>query len=297
MRMAQLVKRPETTHVVEMSSKLVAVIFGVACAGLAGWLVMEHSRHQEAIEAATSEHAGTQNELKRVQTQLAQLEIDHEKAREQVTSLSQSNLVYSNKLAGVVLEMSSKTDALNRTAEELSEERLKLEQAKKAEMLAMQSLQQTRDKLGLSEERVLSLEGEAEGLNKRLLEMSAEMAELEGQIVKTKEQLASASSDRDFLATELNRLQGEKNALLSRMQDLEFLGEKVKELKAEIAEAQRREWSRSGRYAGGRIRKAGGAMLLKMVDSPEETEPANAPSLEVELDTRGGGKIVKPEAP
>ena len=130
------------------------------------------------------------------------------------------------------------------------------------------------------------LTGERDNLTKYMSDLTNSVKNLENQIADVQKKLANSEGEREFLLTELKRLQAEKAELERQLNDLAFLKEQVSKLKAELAIARRLEWIRKGLYGD-----AKGAELLMTIGGPKPQQPKTNYNIEAEIKTDGTLKV------
>lgn len=140
------------------------------------------------------------------------------------------------------------------------------------------------------EQRISQLTAQGEDLTHRIEGLNGSISNLNNQIADTERKLDAAEGDREFLLTELKRLQAEKADLERQFNDLDLLRNQVSKLKEELSVARRLDWIRRGIYGGGEVKK-GAELLMKGVTA---TVPTTNFSLNVELKQDGGARIVPP---
>jgi beta-lactamase regulating signal transducer with metallopeptidase domain len=95
------------------------------------------------------------------------------------------------------------------------------------------------------------LEASNDDYSKRTTELNGSITNLQSQIAATETQINESEGDREFLLTELKRLQAEKASLEKQVKNLAFLGEQLRKVRDDPAIARRLE---SLRPTGGRNR-------------------------------------------
>jgi chromosome segregation ATPase len=100
-----------------------------------------------------------------------------------------------------------------------------------------------------NQQRIIGFKKDREDLTKKMDELSSSIHKLEVEIADAYRKLATAEGDKNFLLSEVKRLQTEKDALVHQFNDLAVLRARVAHLREEAAVKQRLEWKRLGVYA------------------------------------------------
>lgn len=127
---------------------------------------------------------------------------------------------------------------------------------------------------------VANLNTEITGLNKDLIDLKVSIA-------KTEKELENTKGDKEFLITELQRMQREQEDIEKQMNDLEFVSEQLSKLKSERNVARRLDWIRRGIY---NQRKKGATILVENTrrsSRPKAGERLSPSPLQVELHKDG----------
>jgi chromosome segregation ATPase len=147
-----------------------------------------------------------------------------------------------------------------------------------------------RTEISRRDAKIAELEGERDGLTRRMTELNASITDLETRIAETQRKLDASEGDREFLLGELKRLQAEKAELERQFSDLAVLREQVRRLKDELSIARRLEWLRRGLY---------GTEFLKGAERLQRGFSRPAPvrtnvDLNVEIRPDGSATILNP---
>lgn len=139
--------------------------------------------------------------------------------------------------------------------------------------------------------RINELESQRDDMTKSINELRGSISSLETQITETEHKLATSSSDREYLQSELKRLRSEKSELERRFYDLALLRDQVRKLRDELSVSRRLEWIRRGLYGDTK----GGEQLRKSLASAAPTPSSY--SLDVEVRRNESAKILPAGSP
>lgn len=247
-----------------MNSKTVAVLLVILSVGLAGGLYYRHAKAVEEKKADTTIIQSLSNEVAKTTGDLKDLLAVNESLQRDLDIRDQEIKTYSNNLATVTAEL-AKTQSDAKAAAETA----------KAEMLKRDA-------------RIAELEAERDDLSKRMASLNSSINTLEAKIADTEKRLEDSEGDREFLLTELKRLQAEKAELERQFNDLALLREQVRKLRDELSLAKRLDWIRRGLY--GSFMKGGERLQRGFAAVPPQTNY----NLNVELNRDGSARIVAP---
>ncbi len=251
-----------------MNSKAPVVILVVLCLALLAALVV---RHNKAV-----------SEKRADQQRILQLSNEWASARARLDELETVN----NSLRS---DRDTATASLDRTTAQLAQVRETLAETERKVAEATQTLQARAAELEQLEARAKNLESQNLGLEKQAADMRQAIQNLETQIADTRQRLATAEGDRDFLLNELLRLQREKTTLETRLNDITALREQIARIREDLAETRRLEALRRNLYGpaslkGGELRQRG----------PRREGEIKPPDLDVEIRRDGGTRIMAP---
>lgn len=151
------------------------------------------------------------------------------------------------------------------------------------------SLKTATDDLVRRDARICELETQNQELDRRALEMSATITNLNNQIVETRRKLDSAEGDKAFLQGELQRLLAQKAELEKQFNDLDTVRAQVRKLKEELSTARRLDWIRRGIMTDHK-----GAELMMQQNTEGRAQRTNTGpryNLNVEVDSDGNIRV------
>lgn len=251
-----------------MNSKAPVVVLVVLCLALLAALVV---RHNKAVSDKRSD-----------QQRILQLSNEWTSARARLDELETVN----NTLRA---DRDTTKATLDQTAAQLAQLRETLAETERKVAAATQTLQEKTAELEQLEARAKNLETQNAGLEKQAAQMRQAIQSLETQITETRQRLATAESDRDFLLNELLRLQREKTTLETRLNDITALRDQIARIREELAESRRLAVLRRNLYGPASLK--GGEILQRGLRREGEIKP---PDLEVEIRRDGGTRIMAP---
>jgi chromosome segregation ATPase len=245
-----------------MNSKTVAILLTILCLLLAAGLIYRHNlaTQEKKKDVATIVHFS--NQVIEVSTRLDEQKMVNLSLERDFNSQAEELKTYSNNLVTVTASY-TKAQA----------------DAKAAAETAKQEIQRRND-------RIAELEGQRDGMTRKMSELTNSIASLENQISDTQRKLDASEGDREFLLKELKRLQAEKSELERQFNDLAVLRDQVRKLRDELSISRRLEWIRRGLYGsfkGGELLRRGFASA-----APARTNY----NLDVEIHREGGIKIL-----
>lgn len=245
-----------------MNAKTVAIILLIVSLGLGGGLYYRHSTavdEKDKNTATIQQLYYTNTELKRNLEE--EKGVNRELAR-QLDVQTEELKGFSNKLASATANL-EKTQSDAKAAEEAS----------KAEMLKRDA-------------KIAELESERDAYSKKMADLTSSIGKLETQIADTQRRLEASEGDRDFLLTELKRLQVEKAELERQFNDLALLRQQVKNLREEMSITRRLDWIRRGLW--GSFQKGGEKLQQGFASTPPQTNY----NLNVELTREGSVRVI-----
>ncbi len=249
-----------------MKAKVALIILVCVVLGLGIGLVVISRNASEEKTTADAKIAVLNENVTQYQSQLEQERVEKMGLQ---TNFAATKVEFSNKLAATEANLSTTAASLAKAQAD----------AKAAADAAAAEMAQRDKKIG-------DLEIQNQSLDKTALDLRGSITNLESQISITEKKLATSEGDRQFLLTELKRLQAEKADLEKKFNDLAVLREQVHKLKEELALSRRLDWIRRGLYA-----TAGEKGGQRMITTPTTVASTNAPGLNVELRQDGGVKI------
>jgi cell division protein FtsB len=242
-----------------MNKNLVTIILFIAVAGLAVALIVinkqsgEHQRNNETVILDFSNQLTT--------------------ARDQITGLSQVNLVLTNDLATSRKESETLSNQLSDTK------------------LAVNSAQQQITDLT---NQLAELEQRNRDLDQHVTDLTNQLAQLDDQIAATQSELSKSKTNNVFLEDELKKQVTERTALEQKFSDLSQMREQVHKLKEDALIATRLKWIKEGTDPSRPQVK--GAQLLMQHNTPSREAAHQTPpsDLNVEVDSSGAIRILPP---
>src|SRR5258705_3205176 len=171
---------------------------------------------------------------------------------------TQSKLDEKEKLAIYLQDkVITKSEELNSTSNHLSKINAELARTK-SEMQA--AAEAARAEIEKKDAQINALTTQTNQLTMKMDDLTSAIDKLGKQIADTERRLSASEGDREFLLTELKRLQVEKAELERQFNDLSVLRAQVAKLKEELTVARRLEWLRMGIY--GMQDKKGAELLM-----------------------------------
>lgn len=260
----------ENQNPAQMNSKAPVVVLILLCLGLLAGLIVRHNQATSQKEAADlryrqlgEEKATLQSKLDELNAVNKSLKADEEKVKAQ----------------------------LDQTAKQLTDTKGALDQKEAAVQEAAKALKDKEAELAKREAKIAELENQNSTLDKQATDMKSALAVLEGRISETQKKLDTAVGDRDYLLSELQRLETEKVNLQRRLNDVVLLKEQIKKLKEDLSLSKGLEALRRELY-GAEPKK--GAELLQQGFRSGAKPVATRPDLNVEVRRDGSATIVAP---
>jgi len=236
------------------------VLVGV---GLGVTLLLRHSKAVEVKKTDERRIVVLSNKVEETQSKLDD--------KERLT------IYLENKVATKSEELSSTSNHLSKINAELARTKSEMQAAAEA----------ARAEIEKKDAQINALTTQTNQLTLKMDDLTGAIDKLGKQIADTERRLAASEGDREFLLTELKRLQVEKAELERQFNDLSVLRAQVSKLKEELTVARRLEWLRMGIYG---MQDKKGAELLIAKGGP--TPKTNNFSLNVELKQDGGATIL-----
>jgi chromosome segregation ATPase len=203
----------------------------------------------------------------------------------------------SDELAGKTTELKQASQALETAKTDAATTKTALDQKQKA----LADLKTETDAtIAESKKMIVDLETKFEQATRDKGALDEQIKNLNSDIEETSEKLETSEGDRTFLERELLRMQGEKAELVRKMNNLDYISAQYKRIKAEFNVARRLDWMRRGVgiYAKKKTISEQNAELRGEVLTLAKTDPANAETIQVELTSDGrvkiNGKVVEP---
>lgn len=254
--------------------KALTTILILIALGLGAGLYYRHSQ-------AVRQHAEDDKQIEQLTTTLeaTKTKLDDQ---EKISLILQTNL----HLTGQELEEMS--NSLVKVSADLRRTQADAQATAEAAKTAQEA---AKKEIAKKDQQIAELQNHGDELNTKIGGLESAMSELNKQIAQTETQLAAAEGDREFLLSELKRLQKEKADLERQFNDLSLLRTQVAKLKEELSISRRLEWIRMGIY-GSAANKKGAELLMSGISAPE---PKANFDLNVELRQDGGATVVSPE--
>ena len=202
---------------------LIAILILVAL-GLSGTLYYRHNRALEKERSDTTTIYQLSNTVVNTQQELTRQEKVNQELEQIVVDRTKQLLETSNTLVTV-----------NATLVQVREE-------------AKSAAESAAADLAKRDARINELETQRDDLTKRMTDLNGQITGLDTQIADMQRKLEASEGDREFLLTELRRLQDEKNSLERQFNDLAMLREQVRKLRDELSISRRLDWIRRGLY-------------------------------------------------
>lgn len=241
-------------------------------------------------------------DLTRTQTELGQLKDTNDTLRVSIANLATEVAVNSNKFHKASMDLTTErtklaaqSAELDKTTSELTKTKAQLTQTAQRATAAEREIVLAKQEISKRDQQIELLQTERGNLNEQIGELQGNIEKLSQDIQSKEKELADSMGDREFLISELKRLQREKAELEKQLNDLAFLREQVKELKQQLSVKRRLEAIRKGIF-GGQPKKGGERLLDKDFAPITVSEPKNF-SLEVEVTRDGEVKVAPPKPP
>lgn len=246
--------------------KVVIVILVLGCVGLTVALLVQRKKSTEIQQVQAQGYLELSNRLDAVQRNFEE--------QERMNLFLNTNLTLANT---EVASFSNRFLSISRNLDEVRTEARKAAEIAEAEL----------DK---REGRISELTSQGEDLGNQIGKLNSSIGNLNQLIAETERKLSASEGDREFLLTELKRMQREKSDLERQFNDLALLRTQVAKLKDELSVAKRLEWIRRGIY-GPETRK-GAEILMQGITMP--TGARTNYNLNVELKQDGSATVVPP---
>ena len=254
-------------------------------------------------EEQTVEIGRLSDSLAKVENELGQLKLTNEDLEVSIVNLKKDVAVTSNKLDkasdDLTLErnkLASKSAELDKTVTELKKTKEQLTTTTQRAVAAEREIVMAKQEISKRDQQISLLQTERGNLNEQIGELQGNIEKLSQDIQTKEKELADSMGDREFLITELKRLQREKAELEKQLNDLAFLREQVKELKQQLSVKRRLELIRKGIFGGGPPKRGGQRLMEKDFAPITRSQPKNF-SLEVEVTRDGEVKVAPPRPP
>jgi chromosome segregation ATPase len=248
--------------------KAAIVILVLAAVGLGVGLIMRHNTAVRVKNQDEEIKATLSNEVAKTQGKL-----DEEQ---------KVNLLLSTNLTLKAEELSSTSNTLAKVNADLARTQKEMQAAAEA----------AKSEIERRDAQIAQLTSQTNALTIKMDDLTSSIDKLGKQISDTERKLSASEGDREFLLSELKRLQTEKADLERQFNDLAVLRAQISKLKEEMSIARRLEWIKMGIY--GMQEKKGAE---KLIDKTSLLGKTNNFDLNVELRQDGGAKVVTPETP
>lgn len=237
-----------------MNKNLVTIILLIACAGLAVALIVARNAERASEITKTNTILDFSNQLTT--------------ARDQITSLSQVNLVLTNDLA-----------TSHKESEALSN------QLSDVKLTAAQEQQQLVDLTN----QLVELEQRNQELDQHAAELTNQLAQLNDQISATELKLSQAQTNNVYLESELKKQVAERTVLEQKFNDLSQMRAQVRKLRDDALIATRLKWIKEGTDPSQQMR--GAQALMQHNPPPAVAAAQQAPSSDLNVEVESGGAI------
>ena len=244
-----------------MNSKIVAILLVLLCLLLGAGLIYRHNTAKKDRKDDVAKIYHYSNEWVETSKKLDEQKLVNLSLERDFATQAEELKTYSNNLATVSADF-VKTQADAKTAAEAAKEEVRRRDG-----------------------RISELEGERDGMTKKMTDLTGSISSLETLIADTQRKLEASEGDREFLLKELKRLQAEKTDLERQFNDLAQLREQVRRLRDELSVSRRLEWIRRGIYGS----LKGGEMLRQGLASTAARTNYN---LDVEIRREGGATVL-----
>ena len=244
-----------------MKIKIIIVILAVACLGLVIGLLAVKKQGEE-------QHATDASSIVDFSNQVVNADL-------KINDLSQVNLTYSNDL---VLSQQQ--------AAQLSNNLAAADSAIADSKAAIASAQGEITNLNT---HISDLEARNQQLDQRASELTNTIAQLNGLIEATRNQLSTSETNNVFLQQELQKQMAEKAELEHKFNDLDVLRQQVKKIKTDLYVARRLQLMKNDNS-----QKKGGQLLIQRVVPVTNSPAAPNYGLNVEIGSDGSVKVIPP---
>jgi predicted nucleic acid-binding Zn-ribbon protein len=284
------------------------VIFAIVLLALAAiWLKLTLDKETVAAavkqEEQTVEISRLGNSLQKAENQLGELTTVNDALKGSIVKLEKDVNVNSNKFHKASMDLTlernklaSKSAELDKTTTELSKTKAQLTATTQRAVTAEREIVMAKQEISKRDQKITLLQTEAGNLTEQIGELQGNIQKLSQDIQTKEKELADSMGDREFLITELKRLQQEKAELEKQLNDLAFLREQVKDLKQQLSVKRRLELIRKGIFGGGPPKRGGQRLWDKDFAPITRSEPKSF-SLEVEVTRDGEVKVAPPKPP
>ena len=247
--------------------KAAIVILILAAVGLGVGLMVRHNKAVEVKKQDEEIKVMLSNEVAKTQSKL-----DEE---QKVNVLLSTNLTLKGE------ELSNTSNTLARVNAELARTQKQMQSDADAAKAAIEQ----------RDAQIAQLTTQTNQLTIKMDDLTSSIDKLGRQISETQRKLSASEGDKEFLLTELKRMQTEKAELERQFNDLAVLRTQISKLKEEMSIARRLEWIKMGIY--GTQDKKGAQQLMDKGPSPALARTNNF-DLNVELRQDGGATVVPP---
>jgi len=238
---------------------IVTIILLVASVGLAAALIVIKNQEQKEQSNSASTIFQFSNQLSN--------------AHDQITGLSQVNLVLSNNLA-------TSQESSSALSNQLTD--------------AQTAVEKNQQEITNLDNRLADLEAQNKALDDHATELTNTIAQLNTQITDTQTKLGQTETNNAFLESELKKQVAERAALEQKFNDLSQMRQQVRKLRDDTLMAVRLRWMREGTDPSQQVK--GGETLMQRA-SPTNSALAHNPAnsdLNVEVEAGGAVRIIPP---
>jgi chromosome segregation ATPase len=250
-----------------MKSKIAIAVLLIVSLVLGGLLIYEKGERKHEVRELTSVVKVHSDDLARARREVGELKGVNLELESQLNAAKTEIVQYSNQVV------------------QARAERAQVEaEAQKASELAAAEMAK-------AEAQIAALQAQVDERNRQLEEVRGQIAALEQKIAEKEQELELAKGDKDFLMSELRRMQTEKAQLERKFHDLALLRDQVRQLKEEMAQQRRIEMMQKGIYAT-TTAKGGATRQMRGFSQPLNTTTNF--NLDVEIDLDGSARSVGP---
>ncbi len=294
---ADLMKTPVAIGII-IALAVAAVVLGVKLDKETKAAEQQKADDTQTIDGLNVDLSRTKNELAEQKASNEQLQVSVVNLEKRVTQTSNQFHKVSMDLDREQKKLAEKSAELDKTSTELKKTREELAATTQRAEKAEQEIVLAKKEISKKDQQIALLQTERGNLNEQIDELQGNIAKLSQDIQTKEKELAESMGDREFLISELKRLQREKAELEKQLNDLAFLREQVKELKRQLSVKRRLELIRQGIFGGGSQKKGAQLLREKSFAAPiTRRAPARDYSLEVEVTRDGEVKVAPPKPP
>jgi chromosome segregation ATPase len=249
-----------------MKTKIVIVILAVICVGLVIGIVATKDQGDEQQKNDAAAIIDFSNQLATARTSL--------------DDLSQVNLKLTNDLSSAEQQIEQLSNSLTQTSAELAGTKT--------------SLQGAQDQITNLNGRIGDLEAQNKVLDDRATDLTNTIAQLNAQIADTERQLATSTTNNEFLTAELEKQMAQLAELQHRFNDLNVVRTQLKKLRDEAFVARRLELMKNSAPD----QKGAQQLVGPKTQGPGAVNKKSPPNydLNVEIGSDGSVKVIPPSS-